>query len=178
MIFSRICKQYLFTTLYRQSAFRLARRGLTGMASDTNLHRYQTHPLIVWVDCEMTGIEVNTDQLLEIAVILTDSDLTEIDSMGPLHIQTEKAKLDSMNAWCIKNHTKSGLVAACLNSELGIEEADARLSDLLKKHGIKRAALAGNSVSYDRLFLQKYCPKFRYVILFVHRKIIDCHIFR
>lgn len=131
------------------------------MASDTNAHKYAAHPLIVWVDCEMTGLEISSDQLLEIAVIITDGDLNEVDSLGPLHIKTEQSVLDSMNDWCKKHHKKSGLTASCLKSDLTIEAADESLFQLLNKHEIKRAALAGNSVSYDRLFLAKFCPRFR-----------------
>lgn len=131
------------------------------MASDTNAHKYAAHPLIVWVDCEMTGLEISTDQLLEIAVIITDGDLKEVDTLGPLYIKTDQAVLDSMNDWCKKHHKKSGLTAECLKSDLTIESADESLFELMNKHEIKRAALAGNSVSYDRLFLAKFCPKFR-----------------
>ena len=131
------------------------------MASDTNAHKYQTHPILVWVDCEMTGLLVEQDRLLEIAVILTDSDLKEIESLGPLYIKTEQSVLDNMNDWCKKNHKKSGLTEQCLKSNTTIEEADQQLFQLLQRHHIKRAGLAGNSVSYDRVFLAKWCPKFR-----------------
>lgn len=134
------------------------------MANDTNAHHYQTHPVLVWVDCEMTGLEVERDRLLEIAVILTDSNLNEVEELGPLYIQTEQAVLDDMNDWCKKNHKKSGLSKACLESDLTIEQADDQLFQLLQRHDIKRAGLAGNSVSYDRVFLAKWCPMFRYLI--------------
>ena len=130
------------------------------MATDTNAHKHQTHPILVWVDCEMTGLEIDKDRLLEVAVILTDSELNEVDTLGPLHIQTSQEVLDNMNEWCKKNHKKSGLTDACLNSSLSMEDVDQELFGLLKKHGIKRAGLAGNSVSYDRIFLAKWCPKF------------------
>jgi oligoribonuclease len=131
------------------------------MADDTNAHKYQTHPILVWVDCEMTGLQVEKDRLMEIAVILTDSDLNEVESLGPLYIQTPHPVLDNMNDWCKKNHAKSGLTKQGLDSELTIEQADELLFQLLSRHKIKRAGLAGNSVSYDRVFLAKWCPKFR-----------------
>ena len=83
-------------------------RSLCKMATDTKAHRYQTHPILVWVDCEMTGLEIEKDRLLEVAIILTDSDLNEVDTLGPLHIQTSQDVLDNMNDWCKKNHKKSG----------------------------------------------------------------------
>lgn len=147
------------------------------MADDTNVHHYQTHPILVWVDCEMTGLQVEKDRLLEIAVILTDSGLNEVETLGPLYIKTEQSVLDNMNDWlvfacnahrspyfcerCKKNHRKSGLSEECLISDLTIEQADQQLFQLLERHDIKRAGLAGNSVSYDRVFLAKWCPKFR-----------------
>ena len=130
------------------------------MANDPKAHRYQTHPILVWVDCEMTGLEIEKDRLLEVAVILTDSDLNEVDTLGPLHVQTSQEVLDNMNDWCKKNHKKTGLTEACLKSQLTMEDVDQQLFDLLNKHEIKRAGLAGNSVSYDRIFLAKWCPKF------------------
>ena len=133
------------------------------MADDTNAHKYQTHPILVWVDCEMTGLQVEKDRLMEIAVILTDSDLNEVEALGPLYIKTEQSVLDQMNEWCKKNHRKSGLSEQCLTSDLTIEQADDQLFELLNRHKIKRAGLAGNSVSYDRVFLSRWCPKFRCV---------------
>lgn len=130
------------------------------MATDTNAHLYQTHPLLVWIDCEMTGLEIEKDTIMEIAVILTDSDLNEVETLGPLFIHTSQDKLNCMNDWCKKNHKKTGLSDKCLNSDLDIERADELLHQFLSKHEITRAALAGNSVSYDRQFLAKYCPKF------------------
>lgn len=150
-------------------------RSFATMANDTNAHKYQTHPILVWVDCEMTGLEIEKDRLLEVAVILTDSDLNEVQSLGPLHIQTSQEVLDNMNDWCKKNHKKSGLTAACLKSDLTIEAVDDQLHDLLTKHGITRAGLAGNSVSYDRLFLQKWCPKFSSLL---HYRNIDVSSFK
>lgn len=148
---------------------------VTHMATDTNAHLYQTHPLLVWVDCEMTGLEVEKDTLMEVAVILTDSNLSEIETLGPLFIHTSQQSLDTMNEWCKKNHKKTGLINECLKSDLTIEQVDQVLHDFLSKHKITRAALAGNSVSYDRQFLAKYCPKFSSLL---HYRTVDVSSFK
>lgn len=134
---------------------------------------------LVWVDCEMTGLDANVDKILEVAVIITDGQLQQVDLLGPLVAQTPKSVLDNMNEWCKTNHGASGLVQACLDSQLTIEQIDDQLYDLCQRHSITKGycdfnskfnyltvfwsffrLLAGNSVSYDRIFLQKYCPKF------------------
>ena len=145
------------------------------MASDTNAHRYQTHPILVWIDCEMTGLQIERDTLMEIAVILTDSDLNELDTLGPLFIHTSQESLNTMNDWCKKNHKKTGLVDECLKSDLQIEQADQMLFDFLSKYKISRAGLAGNSVSYDRQFLAKFCPKFSSLL---HYRNVDVSSFK
>lgn len=93
-------------------------------------------PKLVWIDCEMSGLNVSSDKLLEIAMILTDAKLNEIETVGPLVIKTDKAVLDSMNEWCMENHGKSGLINQCLESKLSAEDVDQQLADTLEKHGV------------------------------------------
>lgn len=127
---------------------------------------------LVWVDCEMTGLDINTDRLLEVAVVVTNGNLDtvchiiciffillinnlsfvlpidpKVRQFGPFIIKTEKHILDSMNEWCVKTHTESGLVKQCLESELTIEEVDKRLSESMVQLNISKGLLAGNSVS-------------------------------
>lgn len=148
------------------------------MSGDTKAHAHFTHEYMVWVDCEMTGLDIKHDKLLEgtrpnqnhhsnpilihdlVACLLTDSNLKEIDALGPLVVNCDKEVLDRMNKWCIKTHTKTGLVKAALNSNYSVDDVDQQLHSFLSKHQIKYGLLAGNSVSYDRIFLEKYCPKF------------------
>ena len=145
------------------------------MTTDTNEHRYETHPHIVWVDCEMTGLNVNVDTLLEVALVLTNSSLDILSSIGPLIINTQPEALNNMNDWCKKNHKKSGLVEACLSSKLTLEDVDSQLYEFMNSKLIKRAALAGNSIGYDRQFLEKYCPKF---MSSIHYRNIDVSSFK
>ncbi|KAI1287292.1 Oligoribonuclease, mitochondrial [Halotydeus destructor] len=145
------------------------------MAADTKAHHFQTNSTLVWVDCEMSGLNINKDKLLEVAMILTDSDLNELETLGPLIINTDKSVLDGMDEWCTKTHTKTGLVQACLKSQLTVEDVDTQLYDMLQAHNVKYGVLAGNSVSYDRLFLDKFCPKFASLL---HYRIIDVSTFK
>lgn len=111
---------------------------------------------LVWVDCEMTGLDLGKDKLLEIAVIITDNDLNEVDRLGPLVLNCDERSLDSMNDWCKKVHTKSGLTTKSLESTLTVEMVDNLFFDKLNQHSIKGAVLAGNSISIDNLFIRKY----------------------
>lgn len=114
---------------------------------------------LLWIDCEMTGLNIEKDRLLEIAAIITDNNLNELDRLGPLVLECDKETLDSMNEWCINNHNKTGLTAKCLKSKLTVEDVDEQLSNMLNKHSIKGAILAGNSISFDSLFIRKYLNK-------------------
>ncbi|CAG2176232.1 unnamed protein product [Oppiella nova] len=102
---------------------------------------------LVWVDCEMTGLDVNADRLLEVAVIVTNGNLDTIRQLGPYVIQTSKQILDQMNDWCVKTHNESGLVKQCLESELTVEEVDKKLFEAMNELNISNSLLAGNSVS-------------------------------
>ncbi|CAG2111043.1 unnamed protein product [Medioppia subpectinata] len=130
-------------------------RGMSSAVSDLLVGKK-----LVWVDCEMTGLDVNTDRLLEVAVIVTNGNLDTIKQLGPYVIKTSQTILDSMNEWCVKTHNESGLVKQCLESDTTAEEVDKKLFESMHELGISNGLLAGNSVSYDRLFLNKYCPKF------------------
>ncbi|RWS27651.1 ubiquitin specific protease-like protein 2 [Leptotrombidium deliense] len=115
---------------------------------------------LVWVDCEMSGLNYDEDTIMEIALILTDSNLNEIDSLEPMAIKTDEYRLNTMNEWCRTHHGNSGLTKACLESNLTIEAADDILYEFLCKKNIDEGVLAGNSIAVDRIFLQKWCPKF------------------
>lgn len=136
----------------------------------TNLSRHDPHPLLVWVDCEMTGLNISEDILLEVAVIITDADLEEVATLGPLVIKTDPEILSKMNKWCLKNHKKSGLYDECLKSQVTMEDVDKKLYEFLVSRNINIPALAGNSISYDRQFLEKCCPKFASLL---HYRLLD-----
>ncbi|UXI17027.1 Poly(ADP-ribose) polymerase pme-5 [Sarcoptes scabiei] len=111
------------------------------LASKNTFHK------LIWIDCEMTGLDVSSDKILEIGLILTDSNLNTIDQLGPIHMKTSQQDLDSMNDWCKKHFHKNNLVEECLKSEITIENADKMLEEFMTKYSINRGILAGNSIS-------------------------------
>jgi oligoribonuclease len=74
----------------------------------------------VWVDCEMTGLDISKDSIIEIAVIVTDGQLAHIYNGPELIIKKSQEELNQMNEWCTKFHTESGLVQKCLDSSITI----------------------------------------------------------
>jgi len=128
--------------------------------------------LLVWADCEMTGLDITEDTLVEIALIVTDSELNLIDEGIDIVIQESAEKLDSMKDIVKKMHEKSGLTKEILKSNISVSEAEQMCIDYLKKHGIKggSAPLCGNSIGVDRRFLDKYMPKLEF---FLHYRSVD-----
>lgn len=126
---------------------------------------------IVWVDLEMTGLEVDTCSILEIAVIITDGKLTQVIEGPEIAIHHSDAALDAMNAWCIEHHGKSGLTQRCRDSKVSLAEAEQRVLEFVQKYTKEKwAPLAGNSVHCDRAFLERYMPK---LTAHLHYRIID-----
>ncbi|EJD44883.1 ribonuclease H-like protein [Auricularia subglabra TFB-10046 SS5] len=140
------------------------------MAPTTPL-RLEDGPLI-WVDCEMTGLEPKTDVLLEIAVIITNGQLTPVDDGISYVIQTPKRVLDNMNEWCINQHGKSGLTQACLNSPHTHSWVQDTVLTYIKRWvpDERTGVLAGNSVHADRMFLAEHM---RPIVDHLHYRIVD-----
>ncbi len=129
-----------------------------------------TDPL-VWIDCEMTGLDVKEDALIEVAVVITDSDLRVIDKGIDVLIAPPQSALDHMNDFVRNMHTSSGLLAD-LAEGLSLEEASARVLEYIRRFvPLKgKALLAGNSVGTDKMFLEAYMPE---VIDHLHYRIVD-----
>ena len=114
---------------------------------------------LIWVDLEMTGLDLAKNRIIEIATIITDSDL-KILSVGPnLAIWQSDALLETMDSWNTKQHNLSGLVTRVRNSTISEQEAELQTLQFLK-HWVDNAdsPMCGNSVHQDRKFLQKYMP--------------------
>jgi oligoribonuclease len=126
---------------------------------------------LIWLDCEMTGLEPEVDKIIEIAVIVTGPKL-EFRIEGPvLVIHQSDAQLNAMDAWNKGTHGKSGLIdkvkASCLTEEQAQEELLAFLSQYVPKNG---SPMCGNSIGQDRRFLVKYMPKLE---AFFHYRNLD-----
>ena len=118
-----------------------------------------TEPL-VWIDCEMTGLDPVRDVLVEVAVVVTDSDLTVLDDGLDLLIATDPEKLAGMEDIVREMHTTSGLLEALATATLTLEEAEKQVLDYVKRFVPERrkAPLCGNSIATDRSFLSRYMP--------------------
>ncbi|KAL5284129.1 REXO2 family protein [Megaselia abdita] len=126
---------------------------------------------IVWMDLEMTGLDVRKDRILEVSCLITDKDLNIVAESPTLVINQSEEVLSSMNKWCVKNHGDSGLTEECRNSTLTTEKAESLLLEFLKTNiPEKSCPLAGNSIYVDRMFLNSYMPRLND---YMHYRIID-----
>ena len=127
-------------------------QGTLMTCSDTNL---------IWLDLEMTGLEPEIDVILEIATIITDSQLN-ILAEGPVFAINQPDKvLDTMSDWCIEHHGKSGLTQRCRESEVSLAEATAQTIKFVEHYVPKgKSPMCGNSIGQDRRFINKYMPDF------------------
>lgn len=115
---------------------------------------------LVWVDLEMTGLEPETDVIVEIAIIVTDGKLEQIIEGPNLVIHAPDEILDNMPQIVVEMHEASGLTERVKASTLTVEEAEAEVMAWLTQHvpDPNVAPLAGNSVHSDRAFMKKYMP--------------------
>ena len=126
---------------------------------------------LVWIDCEMTGLDPDRNVLIEIAVIITNYDL-EILARGPvLAIRQNKAKLAMMDAWNRRTHKQSGLLDRIESEGVRLAEAEEQVLKFVKRYCYKKTApLCGNSIGQDKRFIAKYMPRLEE---FLHYKVID-----
>ncbi|KAG5525787.1 hypothetical protein RHGRI_032168 [Rhododendron griersonianum] len=114
---------------------------------------------LVWIDLEMTGLNVEFDRILEIACIVTDGSLTKSVEGPDLVINQSKECMDRMGEWCQTHHAASGLTKKVLRSKISEQEAEKQVTEFVRRCvGTHTPVLAGNSVYMDFLFLKKYMP--------------------
>jgi oligoribonuclease len=115
---------------------------------------------LVWVDCEMSGLDPEKERLLEIAVVITGPNLQPRIEGPVLVIHQSDALLDGMDAWNKGTHGKSGLINKVKASTLTEQEAERQVLEFVARYVPKSASpLCGNTISQDRRFLVKYMPK-------------------
>jgi oligoribonuclease len=126
---------------------------------------------LVWIDCEMTGLDPAKDALLEIATIITDYNLNVIAHGPVLAIRQSEARLAGMDAWNRRTHRKSGLIERVRTSGISAAEAERETLAFVKKYCYAQTApLCGNSIGQDKRFLAKYMPELHD---FLHYKVVD-----
>jgi len=116
--------------------------------------------VLVWIDCEMTGLELNVDELVEVAVVVTDWDLTPLDDGFSIVIKPDQSALDNMGDFVTAMHTESGLIDEIPNG-VSLADAEYQVLEYILKFAPEpqSAPLAGNTIGTDRAFLAKYMPR-------------------
>ncbi|MBE3007991.1 oligoribonuclease [Microbispora sp. NEAU-D428] len=129
-----------------------------------------TDPL-VWIDCEMTGLDLGRDALIEVACIVTDSELNQLDEGVDVVIKPPAETLEQMSEVVREMHTASGLLRA-LATGVTLAEAEAVVLDYIRSHvpEAKKAPLCGNSIATDRAFIARDMPL---VDAFLHYRMVD-----
>ncbi len=115
---------------------------------------------LIWIDLEMTGLNSQTDRIIEIATIVTDSQLTILAEGPMLAIHQSDATLATMDDWNQKQHGESGLIARVRASTVDEREAEARTLEFLNLYVPKgQSPMCGNSICQDRRFLARCMPE-------------------
>lgn len=115
---------------------------------------------LIWVDLEMTGLDPETDVVIEIATIVTDKDLNILAEGPVIAIHQPDDVLDNMNEWCVVQHGKSGLTERVRQSTIDEDEASELTLAFLKQWVDEgKSPMCGNSICQDRRFMVKHMPK-------------------
>jgi oligoribonuclease len=131
---------------------------------------------LVWLDCEMTGLDPDKERLIEIAVIVTGPQLTPRIEGPVLAIHQSDELLNQMDNWNKGTHGRSGLIDKVKASSVDEQDAEAQILTFLAKYLPKGTSpLCGNTISQDRRFLVKYMPKLE---AFLHYRNVDVSTFK
>jgi oligoribonuclease len=127
---------------------------------------------LVWIDCEMTGLDLGSDKLIEIAVLVTDSELNVLGDGVDVVIHADDSAMNSMVDVVTEMHTRSGLIEEVRASIVDLATAEAAVLDYIRRHvkQAKTAPLAGNSIATDRGFIARDMPA---LDAFLHYRMID-----
>jgi len=115
---------------------------------------------LIWLDMEMTGLDPEKERIIEIAVVITEPDLTFVAQAPVLVIHQSDELLDGMDKWNQSTHAKSGLIDRVRASTLTEEQAEEQVLGLLKQYVPQgKSPMCGNTIGQDRRFMVKYMPR-------------------
>ena len=115
---------------------------------------------IVWMDMEMSGLDPDKDRILEVAVLVTDGELSVVAEGPNLILHQPETVLEAMDEWNTKHHGQSGLTKRVRESTVSEAQASAAILEFLSEYTHeKKAPLAGNSIHQDRRFVARYLPE-------------------
>ena len=130
------------------------------MATSTGSKAQNDEGRLIWIDLEMTGLDTDRDAILEIATIVTDSQLNVLAEGPELAIAQPLSVLEAMDEWNRKQHGKSGLWRRVLEEGVGLADAEARtVSFLAEWVPANTSPMCGNSICQDRRFLHRLMPR-------------------
>ncbi len=126
---------------------------------------------LIWVDLEMTGLEPDTDRIIEIAVVVTDMNLNTIAEGPVFAIHQSEETMDKMDAWNKGTHGRSGLIERVRNSTVTEEQAEVALIAFLRQFvPAGKSPMCGNTICQDRRFMARTMPKLE---AFFHYRNLD-----
>ena len=131
---------------------------------------------LIWLDMEMSGLEVKSSVILQIAIIITDANLNELHQGISYVIKQPPHILKNMDEWNTEQHQKSGLIEKCLEAQLELKEVEKFCIDYVEKYTVNKGSpLCGSTILQDRRFLYEYMSKFSEV---VHYRSLDVSSFK
>ncbi|WP_166254224.1 oligoribonuclease [Marinobacter salicampi] len=126
---------------------------------------------LVWIDLEMTGLDPEKERIIEMATLVTDSDLNLIAEGPVIAVKQADDLLEAMDEWCTRTHGETGLTQRVRESRTSEAEAEQQTLAFLREHmGPGQSPLCGNSIGQDRRFLVKYMPELE---AFFHYRNLD-----
>jgi oligoribonuclease len=131
---------------------------------------------LVWIDLEMTGLDPDSDRILEIATVITDKDLIVLDEGPVCAIRQPDSVLEAMDEWNTRQHNSSGLVERVRNSGVTVQEAEQSTLAFLRRYVDQGSSpMCGNSICQDRRFLVRHMPD---LVSFFHYRHLDVSSFK
>ncbi len=126
---------------------------------------------LVWMDLEMSGLDSDRDVIIEMATLITDTELNVIAEGPEIVIRRSQDLFDTMDSWNREHHTKSGLWAKVVSSEVTQEQAEQMTIEFIKQHvGPRESPLCGNSIWQDRRFIAKHMKN---LDAYLHYRLVD-----